>query len=170
MILKSCIDTWKLSFIYSWYHRKCTSFATLSITIKLRGRELFLKLLRKMAQIIKESLYLVYLSASGKPSFKGNTCTVFITMMYNYSNTFTLYFQNDAKTYQKRKLCWIYYFLATTHYLVGYWQARACSADDQFLYRGMLLTNRLMLQMFQQSKISISPYGRYNDLVRQYHL
>ena len=51
--------------------------------------------------------------------------------------------------------------------------ARACSGYSQFLNRGKLLTNKLMVQGFQQSRLKSAFrkfYGRYNDLVRQYNL
>jgi hypothetical protein len=46
--------------------------------------------------------------------------------------------------------------------------ARACSAYDQFLVRGSLLTNKLMSQGFQMSRLQAAFrkfYGRYNDLI-----
>ena len=49
--------------------------------------------------------------------------------------------------------------------------ARACSAYDKFLNRGRLLTNKLLLQGFQQSRLKAAFrkfYGRYNNLVYQY--
>ena len=51
--------------------------------------------------------------------------------------------------------------------------ARACSGYSQFLNRGKLLTNKLMVQGFQQSRLKSAFrkfYGRYNDLVRQYNI
>ena len=51
--------------------------------------------------------------------------------------------------------------------------ARACSAYDQFLNRGKLLTDKLLLQGFQQSRLKTvfrKFYGRYNKLVYQYDL
>ena len=51
--------------------------------------------------------------------------------------------------------------------------ARACSAYDQFLNRGKLLTYKLLLQGFQQSRLKAAfrkLYGRYNNLVYQYDL
>ena len=51
--------------------------------------------------------------------------------------------------------------------------ARACSAYDQFLNRGKLLTDKLLLQGFQQSRLKAAFrkfYGRYNNLVYQYDL
>ena len=50
--------------------------------------------------------------------------------------------------------------------------AKACSAYDQFLNRGRLLTDKL-LQGFQQSRLKAAfrkLYGRYNNLVYQYDL
>jgi hypothetical protein len=46
--------------------------------------------------------------------------------------------------------------------------ARACSTYDQFLARGSLLTNKLMSQGFQLSRLQAAFrkfYGRYNDLI-----
>ena len=51
--------------------------------------------------------------------------------------------------------------------------ARACSAYDQFLNRGKLLTDKLLLQGFQQSRLMAAFrkfYGRYNNLIHQYDL
>jgi hypothetical protein len=51
--------------------------------------------------------------------------------------------------------------------------ARACSAYDQFLVRGNLLTNKLMSQGFQMSRLQAAFckfYGRYNDLIHPYNL
>ena len=51
--------------------------------------------------------------------------------------------------------------------------ARACSAYDQFLNRGKLLTDKLLLQGFQQSRLKAAFrkfYRRYNNLVYQYDL
>ena len=51
--------------------------------------------------------------------------------------------------------------------------AGACSAYDQFLNRGKLLTDKLLLQGFQQSRLKAAFrkfYGRYNNLVYQYDL
>ena len=51
--------------------------------------------------------------------------------------------------------------------------ARACSTYDEFLKRGMLLTNKLIKQDYQQSRLKSSFrkfYGRYNDLVSKYNL
>ena len=51
--------------------------------------------------------------------------------------------------------------------------ARACSAYDQFLNRGKLLTDKLLLQGFQQSRLKAAFrkfYGRYNNLLYQYDL
>ena len=51
--------------------------------------------------------------------------------------------------------------------------ARAFSAYDQFLNRGRLLTDKLLLQGFQQSRLKAAFrkfYGRYNNLVYQYDL
>jgi hypothetical protein len=51
--------------------------------------------------------------------------------------------------------------------------ASACSAYEQFLSRGRLLTSNLMLQVFLQSHlISAFPklYGRYNNAVYNYKL
>jgi hypothetical protein len=45
--------------------------------------------------------------------------------------------------------------------------ARACSAFNQFLVRGSLLTNKLMSQGFKMSRLQAAFrkfYGRYNDL------
>jgi hypothetical protein len=45
--------------------------------------------------------------------------------------------------------------------------ARACSTYDQFLIRGSLLTNKLILQGFLQSRLQAAFrkfYGSYNDL------
>jgi hypothetical protein len=46
--------------------------------------------------------------------------------------------------------------------------ARACSTYDQFFVRGSLLTNTLMSQGFQQSRLLAAFckfYGRYNNLL-----
>ena len=52
--------------------------------------------------------------------------------------------------------------------------ARACSAYDQFLIRGKLLTDKLLLlQGFQQSRLKaafLKFYGRYKNLVYQFDL
>ena len=51
--------------------------------------------------------------------------------------------------------------------------ARACSPYDQFLSRGKLLTDKLMLQGFMPSRLKSAFrkfYGRYNDLVCHYNL
>ena len=51
--------------------------------------------------------------------------------------------------------------------------ARACSTYDQFLVRGNLLTNKLMSQGFQLSRLQAAFrkfYGRYNDLICSYNL
>ena len=51
--------------------------------------------------------------------------------------------------------------------------ARACSAYDQFLNRDKLLTDKLLLQGFQQSRLKAAFrkfYGRYNNLEYQYDL
>jgi hypothetical protein len=51
--------------------------------------------------------------------------------------------------------------------------ARACSTYDQFLVRGSLLTNKLMSQGFQMSRLQAAFrnfYGRYNDLIYPYNL
>jgi hypothetical protein len=51
--------------------------------------------------------------------------------------------------------------------------ARACSAFDQFLVRGSLLTNELMSQGFQMSRLQAvfcKFYGRYNDFIYPYNL
>ena len=51
--------------------------------------------------------------------------------------------------------------------------ARACSTYDQFLVRGCLLTNKLMSQGFQLSRLQAAFrkfYGRYNDLICPYNL
>jgi hypothetical protein len=51
--------------------------------------------------------------------------------------------------------------------------ARACFAYEDFLKRGRLLTNKLMLQGFNESRLKSSFrkfYGRYNDLVCDYKL
>jgi hypothetical protein len=50
---------------------------------------------------------------------------------------------------------------------------RACSTCDQFLVRGSLLTNKLMSQGFQMSRLQAAIrkfYGRYNDLICSYNL
>jgi hypothetical protein len=51
--------------------------------------------------------------------------------------------------------------------------ARACSTYDQFSSRGTLLTDKLIIQGFLQSRL-ISAfrkfYGRYNDLIHDYKL
>ena len=49
--------------------------------------------------------------------------------------------------------------------------AGACSACDQFLNRGKLLADKLLLRGLQQSRLKAAfckLYGRYNDLVYQY--
>ena len=46
--------------------------------------------------------------------------------------------------------------------------ARACFAYEDFFKRGRLLTNKLMLQGYNESRLKSSFrkfYGRYNDLV-----
>ena len=51
--------------------------------------------------------------------------------------------------------------------------ARACSEYDQVLNRGKLLTDKLLLQGFQQSRLKAAFrkfYDRYNNLVYQYDL
>ena len=51
--------------------------------------------------------------------------------------------------------------------------ARACSTYDQFLVRGNLLTNKMMSQGFQLSRLQAAFrkfYGRYNDLICPYNL
>jgi hypothetical protein len=51
--------------------------------------------------------------------------------------------------------------------------ARACYTYDQFLSRGSLLTDKLMLQKFIQSHLMSAFckfYGRYNDLIHNYKL
>jgi hypothetical protein len=51
--------------------------------------------------------------------------------------------------------------------------ARACSAYDQFLLRGNLLTKKLMSQWFQMSRLQAvfrKFYGRYNVLIYSYNL
>ena len=51
--------------------------------------------------------------------------------------------------------------------------ARACSTYDQFLVRGCLLTNKLMSQGFQLSRLQAAFrkfYGRYNDLICPFNL
>jgi hypothetical protein len=51
--------------------------------------------------------------------------------------------------------------------------ARACSTYDQFLVRGSLLTNKLMSQEFQLSRLQAAFrkfYSRYNDLIFPYNL
>ena len=51
--------------------------------------------------------------------------------------------------------------------------ARACYAYEDFLKRGQLLTKKLMLQGYSESRLKSSFrefYGRYNDLVCDYKL
>ena len=51
--------------------------------------------------------------------------------------------------------------------------ARACYAYEDFLRRGQLLTKKLMLQGYNESRLKSSFrkfYGRYNDLVCDYKL
>ena len=51
--------------------------------------------------------------------------------------------------------------------------ARACYAYENFLKRGQLLTNKLMLQGYNESRLKSSFrkfYGCYNDLVCNYKL
>ena len=51
--------------------------------------------------------------------------------------------------------------------------ARACSAYDRFLNRGKLLTDKLLSQGFQQSRLKAAFrkfYSRYNNSVNQYDL
>ena len=51
--------------------------------------------------------------------------------------------------------------------------ARACFAYEDFSKRGRLLTNKLMLQGYNESRLKSSFrkfYGRYNDLVCDYNL
>jgi hypothetical protein len=55
--------------------------------------------------------------------------------------------------------------------LIGY--ARACLTYNQLLVRGSLLTNKLMSQEFQQSRLQAALrkfYGRYNDIICPYNL
>jgi hypothetical protein len=50
---------------------------------------------------------------------------------------------------------------------------RACFAYEDFSIRGRLLTNKLMLQGYNESRLKLSFwkfYGRYNDLVCDYKL
>jgi hypothetical protein len=68
----------------------------------------------------------------------------------------------------------LYYHLHNGVYisqLIRY--ARACSTYDQFLGRGKLLTDKLMLQGFLQSRVMSALckcYDRYNDLIHNYKL
>jgi hypothetical protein len=51
--------------------------------------------------------------------------------------------------------------------------ARACFAYEDFSKRGRLLTNKLILQGYNESRLKSSFrkfYGRYNDLVCEYKL
>ena len=51
--------------------------------------------------------------------------------------------------------------------------ARACFAYEDFSKQGKLLTNKLMLQGYNESRLKSSFrkfYGRYNDLVCYYNL
>ena len=51
--------------------------------------------------------------------------------------------------------------------------ARACFAYEDFSKRGKLLTNKLMLQGYNESRLKSSFrqfYGRYNDFVCGYNL
>jgi hypothetical protein len=51
--------------------------------------------------------------------------------------------------------------------------AKACFAYEDFSKRGRLLTNKLMLQRYNESRLKSSFrkfYGRYNDLVCDYKL
>ena len=51
--------------------------------------------------------------------------------------------------------------------------ARACHTYDNFLKRGQLLTQKLILQGYNESRLKSSFrkfYGRYNDLVCDYKL
>ena len=51
--------------------------------------------------------------------------------------------------------------------------ARACHAYDDFLKRGQLLTKKLMMQGYNESRLKLSFrkfYGRYNDLACDYKL
>ena len=51
--------------------------------------------------------------------------------------------------------------------------ARACFAYEDFSKRGRLLTNKLMLQGYNESRLKSSFrkfYGRYNDFVCGYNL
>jgi hypothetical protein len=51
--------------------------------------------------------------------------------------------------------------------------ARACSVYNQFLLRGILLTNKLMSQGFQLARLPAAFrkfYGRYNALICPYNL
>jgi hypothetical protein len=51
--------------------------------------------------------------------------------------------------------------------------ARACFAYEDFSKRGELLTNKLMLQSYNESRLKsqfCKFYGRYNDLVCNYKL
>jgi hypothetical protein len=51
--------------------------------------------------------------------------------------------------------------------------SRACFAYEDFSKRGRLLTNKLMLQGYNESRLKSSfrkLYGRYNDLVCDYKL
>jgi hypothetical protein len=56
---------------------------------------------------------------------------------------------------------------------IEYWEKLICSTYDQFLSRGRLLTDKLMLQGFLQSRLMSTFckfYDRYNDLIHNHKL
>jgi hypothetical protein len=73
-----------------------------------------------------------------------------------------------------KKVFWIdllFYYLNQSSQLIRY--ARVCFAYEDFSKRGRLLTNKLMLQGYNESCLIIISqiiYARYNNLVRDYKL
>ena len=68
------------------------------------------------------------------------------------------------------------FYVVTYHFrllMVCISPSRACFAYEDFSKRGRLLTNKLMLQGYNESRLKSSFrkfYGRYNDLVCGYNL
>ena len=66
--------------------------------------------------------------------------------------------------------------VATSHYhlhMAYIRYARACSTYNQFSIRGRLLTDKLIIQGFLESRLMSASrkfYGRYNDLIHNYKL
>jgi hypothetical protein len=79
----------------------------------------------------------------------------------------------------KKKLLLFWYYLPMTlkHILITltieYWEKLTCSTYDQFLSRSRLLTDKLMLQGFLQSRLMSAVckfYDRYNVLIHNHKL